>query len=121
EGRTTSEFPLARLKAEKFYHASMKRFLDSPNPHRRILAYITVASANDSSFNDTLGKQMKTDSDKNCKMWSGTALLYLRDSHTSELFDFLVANEGFGDAHMIPLYLRLDKSALEQTAYLRIE
>jgi HEAT repeat protein len=49
------------------------------------------------------------------------ALLYLKCDHTTELFDFLVKNEDFGDAHMFPLYVQLDRDSLQQTAYSRIK
>lgn len=120
DGNTVQRFPLEKLKQEEFYHKQMEAFLDSKNRFLRIFACMTIASANDTSFNDTLRKLMKDDSDKGITMEAGIALLYLGDNHTSELFDFLVANEDFDDAHMLPLYMKLDKHALEQTAYEKI-
>ena len=48
------------------------------------------------------------------------ALLYLKDKHTDELFDFVIENDNFGDAHLIPMYLRLDYSLIKGTALKKI-
>lgn len=120
EGRETTFFPLTKLKKEPFYDQTIRILLQSSNPYQRTLGYITLASAGDTAYNELLLKTAKTESNKDGKLWAGMALLYLRDSHTSELFDFLVQNEEFGDAHMLPLYLRLDKDSLRRTAYLKI-
>ena len=48
------------------------------------------------------------------------ALMILKTKHTTALFDFLVEYENFGDSHMIPLYIQLDKKSLQKTAYERI-
>lgn len=121
EGRETTYFPLAKLKKEPFYGKGISTLLQSSNPYQRVLGYITVASASDNSFNDLLLKAAKTETFKGGKLWAGLALLYLQDSHTSDLFDFLVENEEFGDAHMLPFYMRLDKESLRHTAYEKIK
>lgn len=120
EGRKTTYFPLAKLKNEPFYGKSISTLLQSSNPYQRVLGYITVASVGDNSFNDLLLKAAKGESFKDGKLWAGLALLYLKDSHTSDLFDFLVENEEFGDAHMLPFYMRLNKESLRRTAYEKI-
>ncbi|MBS1956579.1 MAG: HEAT repeat domain-containing protein [Cyanobacteria bacterium SZAS-4] len=119
-GRKTTYFPLQKLREELFYHDDIEKLLHSKDQYQRMLAYITLASAGDNSFNDLLLQACKTETFKGGKMWSGLALLYLHDSHTSELFDFLVENEEFGDAHMAPFYLKLDKQSIMQTAYEKI-
>ena len=48
------------------------------------------------------------------------ALMILKTKYTTALFDFLVEYENFGDSHMIPLYIQLDKKSLQKTAYERI-
>lgn len=120
QGRETSYFPLKKLRKESFYPSLITRYINSTNQYQRVLSYITLASAGDSSYNSQLLKAAKSESFKSGKYWAGLALLYLRDTHTSELFDFLVENEEFGDAHMAPFYLRLDKGALQTTAYEKI-
>lgn len=113
-------FTLEKLKTEPFYKSTISSLIRSSNPQHRMLAYMTVASAGDSSFNDVIWRSIPAETDSDAKFWQGTALLYLKDSHTSDLFDFLVANENFGDAHMLPLYIKLDKESLRQTAYDKI-
>lgn len=119
-GRKTSYFPLEKLRTEPFYTPTIKDYINSANQYQRVLAYITLASAGDNSFNTQLLKASKAETFKGGKYWAGFALLYLRDTHTSDLFDFLVENEEFGDAHMAPFYLRLDKDSIRTTAYEKI-
>lgn len=121
EGRKTSYFALKELRKEPFYQSNITALLQSTNPYQRILAYITVASAGDSSFNNELMKAAKTETFKAGKHWAGLALLYLGDRRTSDLFDFLIENEDFNDAHMMPFYMALDKNSLRQTAYEKIQ
>lgn len=121
EGQETSYFPLRKLQTEPFYKSTIKKLIESANVYDRILAYVTLGSAGDNSFNDSLLKATKTEKLQGARMWSGLALLYLEDKRTSELFDFLVANEDLGDAHMLPFYLKLDKSSLRKTAFEKIK
>ena len=65
-------------------------------------------------------EKLTTEKDKGNLIWAGMALLYLQSNHTTELFDYLVKNEDFGDAHMLPMFIHLDKDSLQQTAYKRI-
>lgn len=99
EGQETSYFPLRNLQTEPFYKSTIKKLVESANIYDRILEYVTMGSAGDNSFNDSLLRATKTEKLQGARMWSGLALLYLEDKRTSELFDFLV-NEDFGDAHM---------------------
>lgn len=119
-GRSLAQYPLEQLKEESFYQSRIEKFLNSENPNHRILGYITVASANDSTFKATLRARLKTEENTGAKFWLGTALIYLRDIHTTELFDFIVENENFSDSHLIPLFIGLDADSLRQTAYNRI-
>ncbi len=65
-------------------------------------------------------KRIKTEKTKGNLIWSGMALMHLKTSNTTPLFNFLIENENFGDSHMIPLYLQLNKDSLQNTAYNRI-
>jgi hypothetical protein len=119
-GKVTPYFTMERLKSEPYYKATISKLINSPNVNHRMLAYMTVASANDSSFNPIIWRAARTETADDALFWIGTTLLYLKDPHTTDLFDFLVAHEDFGDAHMLPLYTKLDKSAIKSTAYDRI-
>ncbi len=114
-------YPLEKLRSEPTYAADIQSLLKSTNPYQRTLAYVTLGSSGDGSFNDTLLSAAKTEKLRTNKRWAGIALLFLHDSHTSDLFDFVVENENFGDAHLVPLYLRINKDALKKTAFEKIE
>ena len=120
KGERIGHFPLADFKKDKLYADNIEKLINSKNANQRILAYLVIASSGDNSFENTLLKKIKEEKDKGCLVWAGMALLYLNTTHTTELFDFLVENETFGDAHMLPLYIKLNKDSLQQTAYLRI-
>ena len=94
--------------------------MTSKNPNQRILAYLVIASSYDTSKENILLEKLTVEKDKGNLLWAGMALLYLQSKHTTELFDFLVKNEDFGDAHMLPMFIQLDKTMLQQTAYARI-
>ena len=120
KGQRIGIYPLADFKSDKLYTDNIDKLINSKNSNQRILAYLVIASSGDTSFENTLLKKIKEEKDKGCLVWSGMALLYLNTSRTTPLFDFLVENETFGDAHMLPLFIKLNKDSLQQTAYLRI-
>jgi hypothetical protein len=119
-GQTLVTYPLAFLRSKPFYRPTITKLLHSKDMLNRLLGYMTVASAGDSSFNDVLWKASTTETDHDALFWVGTALLYLKDQHTSQLFDFLVKNEDFGDAHMLPMMLDQNKQSLQQTCYAKV-
>ena len=121
QGHEVSVFPLYNFKNEKLYSDNIIKLLNSKNPNQRILAYLCIASSDDTSKEDILLERIKIEKSKGTLIWAGMALLYLKCNHTTELFDFLVKNEDFGDAHMLPMYVQLDKDSLQQTAYNRID
>ncbi len=121
KGQKVVKFPLKKFVTEPFYESSIKKFLHSENPNERILSYITLGSANDTRFNDILRERLKSEKNEGNKFWACVALLYMGDTHTTELFDFLVENADFDDAHLIPLFCSLDKDSLRKTAYSRIK
>lgn len=120
KGQRIGLYPLADFKSEKLYTKNIEKLINSKNSNQRILAYLVISGSGDTSFESTLLKKIKEEKDKGCLVWSGMALLYLNTNNTTPLFDFLVENETFGDAHMLPLFIKLNKDSLQQTAYLRI-
>jgi HEAT repeat protein len=120
KGQQISLYPLADFKNEKLYKDNIEKLLNSKNSNQRMLAYLVIAGSGDTSFENALLKKIKEEKDKGCLVWSGMALLYLNTNRTTPLFDFLVENETFGDAHMLPLFIKLNKDSLQQTAYMRI-
>tara|TARA_Y100000589_G_C27147581_1_gene627515 strand:+ start:56 stop:1711 length:1656 start_codon:yes stop_codon:yes gene_type:complete len=121
KGESIKQYPLNTFKAEKLYKKNINRLFDSKNSYQRILAYLVIAGSGDKSFEQGLLKKIEIETDKGNLIWAGMALMYLNTSHTTPLFDFLVKNETFGDAHMLPLFIQLNKDSLQQTAYQRIK
>lgn len=119
-GRKIPRYPLERLQAEPVYRGTLSKLLLSTNLNQRMLAYMTLASANDRSRTDVLLSAMKRDEAQAGRLWAGLALLYLDDTHVPELFDFMVDNEDFADAHLVPFFLNLDKKALQDVAFAKI-
>lgn len=120
KGQRIDHYPLADFKSEKLYTDNIEKLINSKNSNQRILSYLVIAGSGDTSFENALLKKIKEEKDKGCLVWSGMALLYLNTNRTTPLFDFIVENETFGDAHMLPLFIKLNNDSLQQTAYLRI-
>ncbi|HTD40449.1 MAG TPA: HEAT repeat domain-containing protein [Mucilaginibacter sp.] len=120
KGHSISIYPLSGFKNQALYINNIKDLLNSQNPNQRILAYLVIASSDDTSKENVLLEKIKSEHARGNLIWSGMALLYLGCNQTTPLFDFLVKNEDFGDAHMLPLYVMLNKDSLQQTAYNRI-
>jgi HEAT repeat protein len=120
KGSDFRKYSMLSFKDDKLYKSNINKLLNSKNQYNRILAYLLIASTNDTSKEEILLDKIKTEIEKGNLIWSGMALLSLKSNHTDELFDFLVENETFGDAHMLPMYIQLDKDSLQQTAYRKI-
>jgi hypothetical protein len=121
KGEAIDIYPLNKFKKEKLYTDNINKLINSSNSNQRILAYLVIAASDDISQESNLLSKIVSEKEKGNLIWAGMALLYLKTNHTTALFDFLVENEDFGDAHMLPLYVLLDKDSLQQTAYLRID
>jgi hypothetical protein len=113
-------YPLQEFKKEQLYAGNINTLLASQNMFQRMLAYQVIGASFDTSQEHILLNRIVTEKEEGNLTWAGMALLYLQCSHTTALFDFLVKNEDFGDAHMLPFYMRLNKDSLLQTAYKRI-
>jgi len=121
KGTKITPFPLEDFKTNDLYKKNTYKLLMSQNQNHRILAYLIIASSKEIKYNSVLLERIKTEKNKGNRIWAGMALLYLKDNHTTELFEFLVNDEIFGDAHMLPLYIQLDNNSLRETAYIKIE
>ncbi len=120
KSQTSEAYPLSNFKSDPIYIDNIYKLLRSRNPNRRVLSYLVIAATGDISMENELLKKIKSESNKNCLIWVGMALMHLKTSHTTELFDFIVENENFGDMHMYPMLLQLNKDSLQRTAYSRI-
>lgn len=114
------EYPLAEFKESASYKNNIENLFNSKNENHRLFSYLVIAGAGDKKFEEELVGRIKSEESEANIIWAGMTLMYLKTNHTTELFDFLVEYENFGDSHMLPLYIQLDKSSLEKTAYERI-
>jgi len=120
KGNDINEYSMLNFKDENLYKLHIDNLLNSENSYNRILGYLLVASTNDKSKENILLDKIKSETNEGNLIWSGMALLSMKTNHTDELFEFLVKNEDFGDAHMLPMYIQLNKDSLQQTAYKKI-
>lgn len=119
KGETLYTFPLSDFKNDNLYKENIDNMLNSDNSFQRIFSYLIIGASNDIIKEDILLNKLKTEKEKGNLIWCGMSLLNLKTKHTTEIFDFLVDNEDFGDAHMLPLFVKLDKNSLQETAYER--
>ncbi|PHS07064.1 MAG: hypothetical protein COA88_09570 [Kordia sp.] len=114
------QYPLSEFRETDNYKSNIQLLLNSKNPNHRLLSYLVIAGTGDTNYEKDLLDKIKTEDTKGNRIWSGMALMYLQTTHTTPLFDFLTENENFGDSHMIPLYFKLNKDSLQNTAYNKI-
>ena len=119
KGQSITNFPLNNFKTDPLYIDNIDKLLNSKNSFQRLFSYLVIGASNDLTREEQLLKSLKTEKGKGNLVWCGMALLNLKTKHTTEMFDFLVENENFGDAHMLPLFFKLDKNNLQETAYKR--
>lgn len=112
-------YPLFDFKNGTFYKENITKLIDSKNQYQRIIAYMLIGSSNDLSKEEVVLKRLDKKQNKEELIWCGLTLLHLQSKHTTLLFDFLVENEEWGDAHMVPFYLSLDKDSMQATSYKR--
>lgn len=113
-------YPLSKFKETDSYKNNIETLFDSENDNQRLLSYLVISGAGDKKFEIKLLERLKTEKSQTNIIWVGITLMLLKTKNTTALFDFLVEYEDFGDAHMLPLYIQLDKKSLQKTAYDRI-
>ena len=114
------EYPLSKFKETASYKNNINILFNSKNDNQRLLSYLVIAGAGDKNFEKKLLERLKTEKSEVNVIWAGITLMLLKSKQTTALFDFLVEYEDFGDAHMLPLFIQLDKESLQKTAYDRI-
>ena len=114
------EYPLSKFKETASYKNNINILFNSKNDNQRLLSYLVIAGAGDKKFEKKLLGRLKTEKSEGNVIWAGMTLMLLKSKQTTALFDFLVEYEDFGDAHMLPLFIQLDKKSLQKTAYDRI-
>ena len=113
-------YPLSEFKETASYKNNINILFNSKNDNQRLLSYLVIAGAGDKKFEKKLLERLKTEKSEGNVIWAGMTLMLLKSKQTTALFDFLVEYEDFGDAHMLPLFIQLDKESLQKTAYDRI-
>jgi HEAT repeat protein len=119
KGENLTQYPLKDFKNEDLYKDNIDMLLNSKNSFHRLLSYLVIGASDDSSKEKILLKRLVEEKEKGNLIWCGMALLNIKTKHTTELFDFLIKNEDFGDSHLLPLFIQLDKDSLRETAYRR--
>jgi HEAT repeat protein len=119
KGENLTQYPLKDFKNEDLYKDNIDMLLNSKNSFHRLLSYLVIGASDDSSKEKILLKRLVEEKEKGNLIWCGMALLNIKTKHTTELFDFLIKNEDFGDSHMLPLFFQVDKDSLRETAYRR--
>ena len=119
KGENLTQFPLNDFKNENLYKDNIDKLLNSENSYQRLFSYLVIGASNDLTKELTLLQRLTSEKEKGNLIWCGMALLNLNTKHTTDMFDFLVANENFGDSHMLPLYMQLNKDSLRETSYKR--
>lgn len=114
------EYPLSKFKETASYKNNINILFNSKNDNQRLLSYLVIAGSGDKNFEKKLLERLKTEKSEGNVIWAGMTLMLLKSKQTTALFDFLVEYEDFGDAHMLPLFIQLDKESLQKTAYDRI-
>ncbi len=120
EGPTGFVFPLKEFKNDSVYYRNIDQLLLSTNGYQRLIAYQLIAATGDSSKEDHLIEKLTRETDDRFRLWVALALMYLGTDRTTPLFDFLAKYEDFGDAHFVPMFMRLNKDSLQKTAYARM-
>ena len=114
-------YPLFEFKSEKLYQENIEFLFNSTNTNHRILSYLVIASSKDFSFEERLLEKIRIEKETGALIWSGMALLHLGTERATPLFDFIVENENFGNAQMMPLLFNVRMDSLMNTAYNKIE
>lgn len=114
-------YPLVNFKQTTAYKNNIRRLLNAKNPMHRILAYKTIGSAADTTFNQIILDRLNSETNESCLTWAAMCLLYNRNKSTSRLFEFVVKHDDFEDQHFYKWYLRLDTLSLINTAWAYVD
>ena len=68
KGRHPDYFPLARIKQQPSYLSAIRELLKSSTPNDRMLAYVTLGTAGDTSFNVALLDAKRCGSGASCSV-----------------------------------------------------
>ncbi|MCB9044933.1 MAG: hypothetical protein H6550_02215 [Chitinophagales bacterium] len=111
---------LPDFKDNALYMNNIRKLLLADNIYQRAIGYKLVGALKDTSFSDMISKSLVNEKEDYAGFWNANAVAITAPLSTSVLFDFIVKYEDYGDAHMMPMYIRMDTASIIQTAYERI-
>lgn len=117
QGKQLGEFPLHAIVEKPVYKSALPALLRSKLAKTRLLGYLLVISAGDSSQKDFLGQCLQTEKSPECTLWLGMGLMHLGYQRTSVLFPWVVSNNQNAGGYLFPLYCTLAKDSIRQTGY----
>jgi hypothetical protein len=111
---------LPDFKNEQLYVKGIRQLLFSANIYQRAIAYKLIGATKDTGFSQAVAKSIKNEGDSYSGVWNAYAVSQIARTSTTELFEYIVKYEHFGDAHIIPLYLQMDTLSILKTSYSKI-
>lgn len=118
---TVSEwYYLPDFKNEQLYLENIRKILYSANIYQRAIAYKLIGAIKDVSFSSDVTKSIKDEDDGYAGAWNAYAISQIARKATTEIFEYIVRYEHFGDTHIIPLYLQMDTLSILNTSYRKI-
>lgn len=109
--------PLINFKKTSAYKNNIEKLLFSNQAMGRILAYKTLSSTADTTYNSVLLDRLKSDTFNIETQLVAMCLFYNNSKTTDELFDFVIKNDDFTDQLFFRFYCRLDTSNLKLTSW----
>ncbi|MBW7912372.1 MAG: hypothetical protein H3C54_01405 [Taibaiella sp.] len=118
---TTPEwYYLPDFKNEPLYVKGIRQLLFSANIYQRAIAYKLIGATKDTVFSPAVVKSIGNEGDNYAGVWNAYAVSQIARKATTEIFEYIVKYEHFGDAHIIPLYLQMDTLSILNTSYRKI-
>ncbi len=114
------QFPLRTFRKDSLYVNNLPYLLSSANIDQRLLAFMVIGAAGDSSMAKPLLHRMAMEQNPSLLYHGAISLYLIGCQETTPIFDLLVKNEEFGPYYFHSFYVHLNKDSLLQTALSRI-
>lgn len=111
---------LPDFRNEQLYVKGIRQLLFSANIYQRAIAYKLIGATKDTVFSQAVIKSIGNEGDNYAGVWNAYAVSQIARTSTTELFEYIVKYEHFGDAHLLPLYLQMDTLSILKTSYSNI-
>jgi HEAT repeat protein len=111
------KYPYAELLNDSIYTERIEHFFNSENEELRELSFYTISAVGDNTYEKRMVDSLLSETE-NSKFQLCMALMRLETDRTSVIFDYILQNKFLNELLLsIPLYQRLDKDSLRNTAY----